>query len=71
MLFRSEVLTVPSTHTSASTSITQNATYTVQAGDTLWGIAQNHNTTIATLTALNHIENPSLIYPGQILILPN
>ena len=40
--------------------------YTVASGDTLSGIAQRKNTTIAALIRLNPgIKNPSLIYAGQ------
>lgn len=42
-------------------------TYTVKAGDTLSGIAAKHGTTWQTLQKLNNIQNPNLIYPGQIL----
>lgn len=49
----------------------QNATsYTVTAGNTLWQIAQNYHTTIAALVEANHIQNPNLIYVGQILKIP-
>lgn len=44
-------------------------TYTVVKGDTLWGISQKHGTSIADLVSLNGIENPALIYPGQVLKL--
>lgn len=43
------------------------STYMVQSGDTLSEIAQEYHTTVARLVALNHIANPNLIYPGQIL----
>jgi len=46
-------------------------TYIVQAGDTLYKIAQNFNTTINAILALNpQITNPNLIYPGQTIIIP-
>ena len=44
--------------------------YTVRRGDTLWGIARRYNTTVGALAGLNHIANPNLIYPGQVLRLP-
>lgn len=44
--------------------------YTVQVGDTLWGIARTYGTTIDRLVRLNSISNPNLIYPGQVLQLP-
>lgn len=47
----------------------QHATYTVQSGDTLSGIASAHNTTWQALASLNHLSNPNLITPGQVLRL--
>ena len=44
-------------------------THTVKPGDTLTKIAREHNTTVAVLVALNHIPNPDLIHPGQVLRL--
>lgn len=48
----------------------QERTYTVRAGDTLWGISRRYGTTVAELAGLNGIWNPDLIYPGQVLRLP-
>lgn len=45
-------------------------TYYVVPGDTLWGISMRYHTTVAELAALNHIANPNLIYPGQVLNIP-
>lgn len=45
------------------------ATYTVQSGDTLSGIAAKFGTTYETLASLNNISNPNLIYVGQVLSL--
>lgn len=46
-------------------------TYTVQAGDTLSGIAERFGTTVAELVRLNNIQDPDLIYVGQVLIIPD
>lgn len=46
------------------------ATYVVQSGDTLSGIAARFGTTVAVLQELNGIENPSRIRVGLVLILP-
>jgi nucleoid-associated protein YgaU len=44
-------------------------TYVVKQGDTLFRIAQRFRTTVDRLVALNHIANPNLIFPGQVLRL--
>lgn len=45
-------------------------TYVVQAGDTLFRIAVNHGTTVEALAQANSITNPSMIVPGQELVIP-
>ena len=44
--------------------------YTVKAGDTLWAIAHRFGSTVAAIVAENHLTNPDLIYPGQVLRIP-
>lgn len=41
--------------------------YTVVKGDTLSGIAERYGTTYQKIAADNGIENPNLIFPGQVL----
>ncbi|WP_061777623.1 glucosaminidase domain-containing protein, partial [Lacticaseibacillus pantheris] len=43
--------------------------YTVQSGDTLSGIANQFDTTVATLAQLNSIQNVNLIHPGDSLLV--
>ena len=43
--------------------------YMVQCGDSLWKIAKKYNTTVEELVAINDIENPDKIYPGQKLLI--
>jgi len=45
------------------------ATYVVQAGDTLGGIANRFNTTVSSLAQLNRIANPNLITIGTTLVI--
>ena len=47
-----------------------NVTYTVKKGDTLYSIAQKHNTTVSKLMSLNpSIKKTNLIYVGQVLVV--
>lgn len=48
----------------------QGGTYTVQAGDTLSGIAADKGTTWQILAELNDIEDPSGLRVGTVLVLP-
>ncbi len=46
-------------------------TYTVKSGDTMAKIAAAHGVALGALVRSNpHIENPSLIFPGQRLTIP-
>ena len=44
--------------------------YLVRQGDTLSGIAERSGTTLGSLIALNQIEDPVRLVPGQKLIIP-
>ncbi len=59
---------IPVTGGSAQASVDP---YTVQPGDTLASLARHFNTSIDTLLRANpQITNPTLIYPGQKIIIP-
>ena len=45
--------------------------YMVGRGDNLTYIARRYHTTVADIVRLNQIRNPNLIFPGQILRIPN
>jgi nucleoid-associated protein YgaU len=45
-------------------------TYTVEAGDTLNGIAQAFGTTVSALVSTNDIADADVIQPGKVLIIP-
>ncbi len=47
--------------------MTPISSYVVRPGDDLWMIARRYGTTVENLLALNNLENPNAIYPGQIL----
>lgn len=51
-------------------SVAAEMEYTVVAGDTLWAIAVNFNTTVEDLIITNNVTNPDLISVGQRLIIP-
>ncbi|NNG67269.1 LysM peptidoglycan-binding domain-containing protein [Caldanaerobacter subterraneus] len=50
--------------------ITIEIPYVVQPGDTVFSIARKFNTSVDAIITRNNIINPSLIYPGQRLIIP-
>ncbi len=66
-------LILPSTANSASPadSVPASTSYTIQAGDTLYGIATRYGTTMEALQDLNGIANPNLISVGQAIAIPN
>jgi murein DD-endopeptidase MepM/ murein hydrolase activator NlpD len=57
----------------SATPPTQNeepVEHVVQAGETLYGIAQRYNTTVNAIVGANDIVDPSRIAAGQILVIP-
>ncbi|MCR4406506.1 MAG: LysM peptidoglycan-binding domain-containing protein [Anaerolineae bacterium] len=44
--------------------------HVVQAGETLFSIAQKYGTTVEAIVAANGLSNPDLIFAGQKLIIP-
>ncbi|MEZ4831879.1 MAG: LysM peptidoglycan-binding domain-containing protein [Caldilineaceae bacterium] len=64
-------LVIPGTDAAASRGVSNATTpigdgyYTVQRGNTLAQIAQNHNMTVNDLLRLNGLTNPNLIWVGQ------
>jgi LysM repeat protein len=46
------------------------STHTVQRGETLSAIARRYGVSVQALVWTNNIANPSLILPGQVLVIP-
>lgn len=46
------------------------ASHAVVAGDTVFGIARTHGTTVDAVLAANGLDRSSVIYPGQTLAIP-
>lgn len=59
----------PVTDMSASVQQPVTGTYTVRAGDTLYKIAQSNGTSVASLSRLNNITDPTQLRIGQVLRL--
>lgn len=67
LIYSGEVLNLPS----AIIPNTGTSTYTVQAGNTLSGIAAEFGTTVTALQQVNpQVTDPNLIYTGEVLNLP-
>jgi LysM repeat protein len=65
-------LVIPgSSSTPPSTPPASGSTYTVRRGDTLTAIALRYGVSTWSLAQLNSISNPSLIYVGQVLRIPD
>ena len=73
-----QTLTIPSggsngtgsASSGASSSASATTVYTVQLGDTLYGIAIRHGTTVAAIKAVNGLSSDT-IYVGQRLTIPS
>lgn len=63
------VPTAVSVGRAASTAVGAPETYTVQRGDTVFGIALRFGLRTADVLALNGLTSASVIYPGQVLRL--
>lgn len=71
-LFVGQKLILPDTGTqkedlNSTKKIANLSDYTVQAGDTLYGIARKHNMTVKELQELNSLTDSSILKVGQVL----
>lgn len=72
IIYPGQRLVIPGANSpSTPSSSVSYRTYKVQSGDTLSGIASKYGTTYQKIAQLNGIANPNLIYPGQVLKIPN
>lgn len=70
-VYAGQVLYIPSGSSAPVEQPTYGSKYTVQRGDTLGNIAVRSGCTLSALLAVNpQIQNPSLIYVGQVINLP-
>jgi LysM repeat protein len=54
----------------AGSASAQTPAHIVRSGDTLWAIGVQAGVSWPTLAAYNHIANPDLIFPGQVIKIP-
>lgn len=58
--------------TLTTTAFAQSITYTVKAGDSMWKIASKYQVGVSEIIKANpSIKNPSMIYPGQKIVVPS
>ena len=57
-------------HVAAPATAPSGQTYTVEWGDSLWGLAERWGTTVEDVAAVNDITDTSLIRVGDTLIIP-
>ena len=65
--------TVPTTEVVATTTTTipyEPVFYTVQSGDSLFGIAEQYQVSMEEVMRINGITNPDKVYAGQVVELP-
>lgn len=68
LIYIGQILTIP---TETNINDMNHVLYTVRKGNSLYQIARKYNTTIAHIVRLNRLQNPNLIYVGQVLRITN
>ena len=69
LIYPGQRLRIPVNMDLGTSTMTQNGSYIVKRGDTLWGISRRYGVTVRYLANKNGIRNPNLIYPGQVIRL--
>lgn len=67
LMLASTIVLPSSTQTAEAESA---VSYTVQPGDSVWKIAVKYQIGVSDIVGANNLKNPSLIYPGQKLTIP-
>ncbi len=67
LIYPGEKLRITESESDTLNPVLQNNYYKVQRGDTLGSIARRYGVTVSYLVNLNGINNPNLIYPGQLI----
>ncbi|MBR3362775.1 MAG: LysM peptidoglycan-binding domain-containing protein [Bacilli bacterium] len=65
-----QVLRVPSSESGFNNEVSNNNTYVVKSGDSLWNIANRYGTTVSKIKSLNGLSSDNLSI-GQVLLLPS
>lgn len=60
-----------SSSASSSSSSDCDTQHTVRSGETLHMIAERYATSVVGVAEFNGLDNPRIIYPGQVLCIPN
>lgn len=74
LLYAGQTLTIPGASSAPVVGYTPSqaaATHTVAPGETLSGIARSYGVSQSALMQVNNIANPSVLYAGQALTIPN
>lgn len=71
LIYPGEKLRITESNVATLSPIPQNNyyTYTVKRGDNLSKIAKRYGVSVSYLININNIQNPNLIFPGQILVI--
>ena len=72
LLFLTTALAASAFHTSSSVCGAGSSigTYTIRANDTIYSIATTLNRGVCPLARYNHLSDPELLYPGEVLYVP-
>jgi lipoprotein-anchoring transpeptidase ErfK/SrfK len=61
----------PAAEAAPAPSLPESTTHFVQPNEGLAAIARNYGVSMASIVGANNLSNPDIIYPGQILQIPN